>query len=215
MLVLIPSLELSHLEEFFNEFENYNINPVDGFLIFNNSGNYFNHSHSKVEVFNFRRNMGVNYCWNRGLELAKKLNKDLTILNDDIKIKSDFFLKIQDCLNFNGFMSVICPMTINSLEAFNNNFINGDRSFKRMKKREGWAFTIRKEVIPDIRLIPEDLKIFFGDDWIWRETKCRWIKDCSNIIYHSIGQTMKKHPDIRAILSEERRIYLSELEKLT
>lgn len=214
MFVLIPTLELSHIEVFFREFENYDVSTVDKFLIFNNSGRYFDYLHPKVEVFTFRNNAGVNYCWNRGLAIAKNENKDLMFLNDDVKIKPDFFIKTQEALDNKSFMSVICPITTNDLKEFKNYSFDKRVRFRRMKKREGWAFTIRKEVIPNIRPIPEDLKIFFGDDWLWLMTHGRWIKDFSNVIYHSIGKTMKKHPEIRAILNEERRIYTLELEKL-
>jgi hypothetical protein len=157
-------------------------------------------------------NLGVNFAWNMGIHLAKEKNADLTILNDDIQIKPDFMDRIAKALEDKELKNnpVICPQTTHNRRFYDLLQVNNlDSVFTKMSKREGWAFTIRKEVIESLEYIPGELITFCGDDWIYDQTikYGNWIKDERNIIFHTVGKTLKDHPEIRATLKNEKRIY--------
>lgn len=202
MIVVIPTMYISHLDNFLGYLSYFDLKSVEKIFVFNNSErNYVNDNHnSLVHIFNLGGNIGVNLVWNHGLKIAEVLNTDVMFLNDDVLFKSDFFSKTQEALEYNRAFAVVCPYT-SIREDFDIGFMPDCKDrYSMMTKRNGWCFTINRRFIPKIPLIPSNMKVFCGDDWIWTFTNQLWVKDNKNIIYHQVGKTLKKNRDLRALL---------------
>lgn len=214
MIVVIPTLNLNHLNDFFSDIENVDLDSVDRFFVFNNSVKKWNSSNSKIHVINLGKNMGVNYVWNQGLQIALQKNMDLMLINDDIVFKPNFFKKTQEALDKLKSPVIVCPKTTNQFFKFDNAVFKGRNKYSKLYKRQGWAFTISRDTIPLIKRIPEELNIFFGDDWIFHFTKNLWVIDHSNVVFHFVGKTMATNPEKRRLLEYERQIFKEKIKGL-
>lgn len=211
MIVVIPTMVIKHLEPLLDSIGEIDLKPVEKIIIFNNSDNSYRFEHPKVKLINNGRNIGVNMCWNHGLKIAEVLNTDLMLLNDDVLFRPDFFYKTQEALSLTPTFAVVCPYTHKTKEDFELNVVpDAATRFGMMSKRNGWAFTINKRYIPSLPLIPKDMFVFFGDDWIWKYTRTLWIKDYENTVYHIVGKTLKKNKPLRALYAEDKRVYQRE-----
>lgn len=218
-IAIIPTMDMDRCLDLVYSITQCHIKP-DRIIIINNSGRTFAYlsphrskNHQHITVHNCAKNIGVNAAWNIGLKLAREQSSHLSILNDDILIKEDFFKRINLLLSIRGMFDVpvFCPSTTHDRVLFDRTKTNYYPSRTHfMKRKEGWAFTIRDRFVEKIKPIPKELFVFCGDDWIWNETVRygkRWVKDERNIIYHTVGGTLKKNPKLRALLSEEKRIF--------
>ena len=180
----------------------------DKIIILNNSSNSLDSSKDNVLIANFKQNIGVNAAWNYAMQQAREEEAHLMLLNDDIKIKRNFVGKTLKLLQNNN-VAVACPLTTNNLRIFHKEVIEPENIslwYNLMQKREGWAFTISSQALMKVPPIPEELFIFFGDDWIWHHTG-QWVQDETNIIYHAVGETMRENPPLRQLLNKERRVW--------
>jgi hypothetical protein len=163
-----------------------------------------------TEIFDVGKNIGVNAAWNYAIRNCWP-GSHLSVLNDDIRICRYFFELAENTFRADENIGVVCPNTVDSIEVAKDRcFIDSD--LRRMRKREGWAFTIRNTLRPQLPLIPDELFIFFGDDWIWtwtHELGFIWVKDFSNVIYHRVGGTLRQEENrpLRAVLNNERKVY--------
>jgi len=184
--------------------------------VINNSEKALNFSRAyeyPVKIVTPKKNVGVNPAWNYGLRKCKEGNH-LSILNDDIEITPLFFYKIEKCFNIRSRAGVICP-NVTSKSALST--VTPEVKIKGMKKREGWAFTIRNSLVKKIPHIPSSLKFFCGDDWIWNFTKRNkyfWFKDLYNPITHKVGETLRSNMEIRYLMNKEKEIYRREMSKV-
>lgn len=170
-----------------------------------------------IEILDFGKNIGVNAAWNYAFTNSEK-NSHVSILNDDIRIKQHFFENVISVISFSKNIGVVCPRTVHYQSEFRS---SSEKLYSYpdagviptvMSKREGWAFTIRNSLLEQLPLIPDELFIFCGDDWIWtwaHELKFIWAKDISNVIYHQIGGSLrrKENKHLRALLKKEKREY--------
>jgi len=106
---------------------------------------------SKVRVLDMEVNIGVNPAWNLGVKESK--NENLIILNDDIIIGEDFFKDVTTLSDDFQLIGIDYESVL--------------KSFKEVDTRTngfGCCFYIHKDYyVP----IPNNLKIFFGDDWLF------------------------------------------------
>lgn len=192
-----------------------NTKPPDKVLIIDNSGDKSYNMPDYRFVLNVIRpgkNLGVNASWNLGLELFRH-SGHLCILNDDIQIFPRFFEKVREGFELEPEAGAICPKTVTVWEAFIDN--PDSINLYPMKKREGWAFTLRDSVVKEMPPIPDRLEVFCGDDWFWKNTHYRgykWFGDISNVLYHMVGASLKTHTSLRAKLKREKRAF-SEITK--
>lgn len=124
----------------------------------------------KIKILNYGKNIYVNPAWNKGMENA---SEDLIcICNDDIKIDkliiefASFYESRESHnldliglgnLNYDGL--AICPFEMDRSKPLGSQ--NGGRRF-------GHAMFLRKK---NYKPIPNDIKIWFGDDYIVRNAK--------------------------------------------
>ena len=107
---------------------------------------------SKVKVLQMPTNIGVNPAWNLGAEKASY--DDLLILNDDYTFDLRFIDSILSLKDDYGMIS-----------------INQDKQVSKVvditTRPDGFgcAFYINKETYVTI---PDDLKVYFGDDWLFQ-----------------------------------------------
>ncbi|MGD9156817.1 MAG: hypothetical protein PVG39_00285 [Desulfobacteraceae bacterium] len=213
-IAIIPTMEMDRCLDLVYSINKGKIKP-SRIIIINNSGSVYTKDLSLYNtiVCNYSKNIGVNAAWNIGLKLAKEQSSHLSILNDDILIKEDFFKRINLLLSIRLLLDVpvFCPSTTHDKTLFDRSEVNNHTSRTHyMRKKEGWAFTIRDRFVKMIKPIPEELFVFCGDDWIWNETVkygTMWVKDERNIIYHTVGATLKNNPKLRALLKHEKRIF--------
>lgn len=213
-IAIIPTMEMDRCLDLVYSISQCHVKP-DRIIVINNSGQAYTEDLSphNVIVCNYVENIGVNAAWNIGIKLAREQSSHLSILNDDILIKEDFFKRINLLLSLRGMFDVpvFCPSTTHDRALFDRTEVNFYPSRTHyMRRKEGWAFTIRDHFVKSIRPIPKELFVFCGDDWIWNETVkygTKWVKDERNIIYHTVGATFKKNPKLRALLKHEKRIF--------
>jgi len=168
------------------------------------------HKDLNIVYLRQKRNIGVNASWNLGISLAK--GNLISILNNDIIITSFFFKYIDELMSKHKDVGICVPSTTN--DKFS---VMACQSYPYIKtsplgKREGWAFTIRSEIAKRYP-IPESLKMFFGDDYLFanaRKENFRIVKMVTNPIYHYGSITIEKNiGNVRSIklLKEEREIW--------
>ena len=215
MIVAIPTMYLNHLDDLLSRTKEIDFSSVEKIFIFNNTENNYNIPNEKFHVFNLGRNIGVNAVWNHALKIAAIKNSNLMLLNDDVIIKNDFFSKTQEALDDNSKYPVVCPFTVNiKSDLYSSHKSVIDKRYILIRRRIGWAFTINKNFISKIPLMPDSMSIFFGDDWIWHFTGGLWVKDNDNVIFHTIGRTTRKHKDLRARYSSDKKVFRFFMEKI-
>lgn len=158
--VVIPTLWL--VDFFKDNLETiHKSNLVDEIIIISNSNITLDLSNlSKVKILQMPSNIGVNPAWNLGVEQAS--NEDIVILNDDFIFDLNFLEEVVKLKDQYAMLSV-----------------NPDKNEKELvdiaRRPDGFgcAFYINKK---DYVAIPEDLKIYFGDDWLFQNCKLRNLK---------------------------------------
>ena len=136
----------------------------------------------------------VNESWNLGISYLTECDF-VSILNDDIEIPKTFFESVSEGFKFFPNAGAVCPCTvINKSDIVNFPIEN---KYVKMRKKEGWAFSIRKNLLDAIPPIDERLELFFGDDWFWWYTYrggsgYLWYKDHNIVIYHAVGTALRK-----------------------
>ena len=208
LLAAIPTMKPGRVNSLLEQISKCSVKP-DVVYVMNNSLQAVSLPNRKNFLdIQFQKNIGVNPAWNCALKTAKLNRSNLSILNDDISIEEDFFRKALETLEKFPTCGVVCPNT-NSGAGWAPPGSRGAR-FAGMGKKEGWAFTIRAELIEKLPPIPIELRIFFGDDWIWHFTYINgysWVKDLSSKITHAVGASLRENPNIRKRLEYERNAY--------
>lgn len=169
-----------------------------------------------VRVLKMEKNIGVNAAWNLGVEETKACDF-VSILNDDVLVGPSFFARNQAVFAQKSDCAVACPNTFHSEEDWSRCPDAPRQPMPvEMRKREGWAFTFKREVLNQIPSIPSDLRIFCGDDWYWYFTHRlgkKWYKEINNVIYHKVGASASKQ-EFRGLLKTEKRLFTEILAKI-
>ena len=148
-------------------------------------------NHVVKEVFYSETGL-VNESLNLGIKHLSKDCEFVAILNDDIVLLPCFFQRNLEMFIRDEKCGVVVPRTVHSMDEM----IKGKVQPQMLRKREGWAMTIRKKLLDDIPPIPCDrIATFHGDDWIWYHTVPNgyyWFKDVGNVIYHQVGASIAR-----------------------
>lgn len=214
LMVAIPTMDIKAVIPLINSLLRGTVSPNFIFVINNSKTIYPSNPFLNTLVSNSHKNIGVNASWNLAIDLAINRRSHLMIINDDIKVKPYFFEQTMKVLNSKEYpkASLIIPSTCFDLKRWiaYPKEIPKAPTIINWSKREGWAFTMKNIFLKSLPKIPEELFTFCGDDWIW---KCasnigqHCIMDTSNIIFHSVGRTLKKNPKLRSMLLNEKRIF--------
>lgn len=198
--LVLPVVQIRMAEDLIKQAEENTLIPERIILIDNSKDGFY--PESKIPTTRIRRKepeMGVNESWNMGISLS---TTDLvSIFNDDISITPYLFEKVEAVMLTLPKCGVACPKTITPgmlTSVFDDSIIKKERREPPitgiMRRREGWAFTIRKSVLDRIPKIPTELKTFFGDDWYWHHTQrlgfC-WMRIRNTCVFHHVGVSVR------------------------
>lgn len=207
--VVIPVMDSFEMtKNLFQQIVRNTVVPSEIFLIDNGSRSTdfskFPKLFSKLNIqyIRFDENRGVNLAWNEGLFRAS--NNYISILNNDLIITDYFFEKIISGYNQDATIGILVPTTVNRVQEL---FIDtSDSELINLEKREGWAFTIKKEIIVESGMIPFPFKIYYGDDFLFSWAKklgFRCKKIINDPIFHYGSMTVKKIDPRNKILKYE------------
>ena len=113
-------------------------------------------------------------------------------------------------------IGICVPNTIKDKEFFNEddqpNIINiGDHV------REGWAFTLRKNILLKYGPISNNLRMFYGDDYLFLaslKSGYRNVRILNNIIFHFGSITVNQDRNKKCLLRNERQVWLQIKERM-
>jgi len=160
-----------------------------------------------IEYIRHSSNKGVNYSWNEGIKLTT--TPIVSILNNDIIISKFFFKKLIESYNRDSNWGIVCPKTIKVLKNVNLN-IDDPVILKKMGKREGWAWSARMSFIKKIDPIPDFLRTYCGDDYVFYCAKglgYSILKMMNNTIYHYGGKTVSVTKKCAGERKKEKKLF--------
>jgi GT2 family glycosyltransferase len=196
--VIIPLINLSQkTNELLDCISNNEVKPDEIILIDNGSTEDIDelvvktHPDLPIRHIRLEENIGVNPAWNLGVKEAK--NNIISILNNDILVSKYFFRLVTEAMQDETVGMVVPVASITDRNVINELTEYEPPTFKDMSFREGYAMTMRKEIYDKIGGIPETLKIYSGDCYlfdacVWLGYKCYYITN--NKIFHHQHSTL-------------------------
>lgn len=137
-----------------------------------------------INYVRFNENIGVNPSWNLGI--MKSRNNIVSILNNDLLINNHFFKYIEETMK-NEEIGICVPNTISDMYGAMTCKYKNPIQLSQCNKREGWAFTIKKDIVEKMGYIPKELNRTYGDDYIFycaRKLNLKTVKMEDNYIFH-------------------------------
>jgi GT2 family glycosyltransferase len=198
--VIIPVYNLAQkTNELLDSISNNEYKPNEIIIIDNGSvediyGLVKSHSDLNINYIQLEENIGVNPAWNLGIKESK--NNLLTILNNDIIVNKHFFRSISDVMK-DPKIGVCIPTTTNTINDIDD--VKKDIPYETPITEVfngflgGWAFTIRKEIINTCGYIPDTLKTYAGDNFLFDccdILKYNRVKIMNNKIFHYYHATL-------------------------
>lgn len=159
--------------------------------------------------------LAVNASWTKALGTINGKADVVSFLNDDLIINPEFFDKITKSFRALPMMGGVCPVTVKRKE----DVLSGagkDVVLDRMRKREGWAFSMPTKVIAKCPPIPSSLKNFCGDDWFWwwsHQHGYFWCYMINNQVFHYVGSSIRRF-GLQKTCSPEKAVFVSLLDSL-
>lgn len=155
---------------------------------------------------------GINAFWREGVSRVPEDIEFVSFLNDDVLVVPELFELVLEVFELNPKAGVVCPSRKEGQKNTSKPVLNG-RSvvFGEMAKRDGAAFTFRKEVLNQIPSLPSEFKVYFGDDWFFYWTYrlgYNWVRIGNCVIVHcgSLGAASRGLG--KKYLSRERTMFL-------
>lgn len=148
----------------------------------------FKYRSNKIKIINNRKNIFVNPAWNELAELAQW--EYLLFLNNDITLFPDFDLKL---IANHTEWKIVCPL----VKQYWNNWC----PYYSKTNINGTCFLLKKE---DYVNIPEEIKLWYGDDILFRTLWVNWINE---YVIHWWSQTLHKLPEVNTILENDAKEY--------
>lgn len=179
------------------------VDLVGEIIVINNAPEPLVFASRKVRILNQAENIFVNPAWNLGAEQARF--PWLAILNDDVVLGRDFFARAALLLRTGrvGMVGLNKDHVTGSSGGIRK-FVPASPAYKR-----GIAFGVAmamptKNYVP----IPENLKVFYGDDWIFHsQTRRNWT--LRNIHIDVDMSVTSGAPKFLAMGREEKRWYFA------
>tara|TARA_Y100000996_G_C22489333_1_gene629523 strand:- start:57 stop:800 length:744 start_codon:yes stop_codon:yes gene_type:complete len=131
-----------------------------------------------IQYISEKKNIYVNPAWNKIFDIVK--SNYLTLLNNDCFILSDnYFNEVINHMENNNIIISSCKtynrkkMTEKKLKLSYQyyNFIQSKKlKYVTKARRQGWIMTINLNIYKTLSYkIPDYIKVWFGDDWIWSQ----------------------------------------------
>lgn len=145
-----------------------------------------------VMVIKNRRNVELNYLWNLFHKHSK--SEYLCFLNNDIRLTPNF---VEDTIHIFEKVRRVGAVIHSTNHPRYKNITELDYIVLDDQYVQGWDFTLRREVFVNI---PDDLKFFGGDDWLFNKMYAQGYKTAcalSSPIIHYNAQSRKYYPGKR------------------
>lgn len=149
-------------------------NSVKEIIVINNTTEMFEYSNPKVRILSQGKNLYVNPSWNLGVKEAK--TEYVALINDDLIVPNNICTAILEKMDDNIGIAGIDTTGIIETKDANNNIVIDANSVKldNAKNISFKPITFRPQKFGVFMLfkksnyveIPDELKIFWGDDWI-------------------------------------------------
>jgi hypothetical protein len=152
---------------------------------------YINHG-LPINYMKMDQNIGVNAGWMLGIWVSGA--DVISILNYDIRIPPDFFKKIKFIFQNQLDVGYIIPLTVKALEEVPSE-PDAFPSEQESCEREGWAFSIRRNICLNVPPIPESVFTFYGDDYlhlVCGQQKFRSVREKALRIFHHFSPTVNR-----------------------
>lgn len=141
--IIVPVIVDYLFHDLLNSIEKNTVLPDRIILIDNTLGGFFPKSDC-IEITRLKsKSRGVNESWNLGIKNVSKDCEAVGIYNDDIVLNPWFFQRTIETLLWDKNCAVSCPETVEVTVPLDRAKV--DRV--HMKRREGWCFTIKKQVL--------------------------------------------------------------------
>lgn len=177
-----------------------NCDYVDEIILIENKIKEVELNFSKLKRIQPESNLYVNPSWNLGVQNSK--NEYICLLNDDILFRpTELLVEISEHLKDKNLIGV----HPDSYQTYVNKFNIVEGSF--IGKYWGCAIFVRKSKYV---VIPEDVKIFYGDNWL-----CRYVGKPHSFTYPIILEKSKTSAlrEFQSIASKDKINYSHHIEK--
>lgn len=167
-----------------------------------------------IEVVNgFEKGFLVNDAWNFGVELSKSTIVQAPLwclINDDVMISKEIMNLAAKHFNTQQKLTLVTIETKNgvTIEKYEEDCRNIQRArFEAAKERQGWIMIGRKHQWVQI---PKELRLFYGDDWIYKRSReignIAILKGayCSHFQSSSVNKNINR---LKPIMNEDAKIW--------
>ena len=162
---------------------------------------------ARLRIHRNRRNRGVNYSWNRGLELVT--GSYVAVCNNDIVFAPGWDTPLLDALDARPSLGIVSPYHTFGPETP----ADWPRGAKRQKNWLkslpilGCCFAFRRQLIEQVGPVPEGMLHFYGDYWFaWaalqQGLRCGYAR--ASYIHHYSGKTIANTAWQEQVLHDER-----------
>ncbi len=202
--IIIPTIRQTQLLLLLEDLlENQSIPPRKIFVIDNAEKELtglarYNQNSIRVEHIRMKERLKPHASWKIGFGLVE--SKYVALLNDDLRVEHNFLERVIMTFNENPKIGVVCP-------TLSRGNVRSKVRWIEMPKREGWAWTIRKDLLDAIPPIPKELTMFGGDDWYFyfvRKYGYIWVKMTDCFCFHSPGAS--KEPEFASLVKDELKL---------
>lgn len=222
--IIIPVVQTELTDQLLKILVRNTVRPKKIIIIDNSQKNYLPpkgvSDNIDTEVHIFDPPKKVNESWKIGFSHSK--NADIvSILNDDIILSRYFFEKILIVFDRVKDAAIVSPYTRvprgirgtrskSGTPEFPNTSSPLSNKVMSIMFRQGWAFSIRRDVLDKIPTIPDELTMFCGDDWLflWSVNMgFKWYLMLDNRCFHYTGTSVAKmHFRKRTTLYEKQAL---------
>lgn len=177
------------------------------------------YENKNIKIYYFPENIGVNPAWNLGIAVAD--TEFYLLLNDDCVIW-DKVIEVSERILQDPNIGLLTYKTINNMDIVlydtlmtgrNKNPHLSSLTLYTKVSRAGWFMFGRKtQYIP----IPDELKIFFGDDILYKQLRkkgLRTVEDQTHFLTHFVSTTVKGINAIPEYWRKEESFYWNYINK--
>jgi hypothetical protein len=198
--VVLPTIwspKIEDIDGFINKLQNCDL--VDEIILINNAPQKYSGRYSvlsKIRELKYD-NIYVNPAWNVGVYQSK--NELVCILNDDVDFNLDVFGFMKEQLDRDDVKIIGASKSSYHRES------DGDFNLEKVKVRNsGWACIMffKKK---NWTIIPSDLKIYFGDDYLIKKLEGFVWKIEGLKIKSDVGVSINSNPHLNSIIEQDTK----------